>query len=198
MKEIEILVNFDNSKEEVLEILKSFEKVNKKRIVDVYYYDELRNNLKPEKDTRVNEIFRLRKKDDVSILTYKKNYFDDKTWLYSDEYETTIGEYEVLENIISMLGLKELIKLDNTRTTYKYDKYEIVLDELNEVGIFLEVEVMANPEEDHIKIKKDIYNFIKSLGLKNLRVLNVGKNQMLLRKKMGFENIFTYIDLDNL
>ena len=61
MKEIEILVTFDNDKEEVLDKLSQFEFKEEKEVFDTYYEDELRNNLKPESNLRVNEIFRVRR-----------------------------------------------------------------------------------------------------------------------------------------
>ena len=60
MKEIEILVSFDNSKEEVLKILEKFDFIKEKELYDIYFFDELRDNLKPEPNLRVNELFRVR------------------------------------------------------------------------------------------------------------------------------------------
>ena len=72
MKEIEVEVAFDNSKEEVIRILSKYEYIGEKEIYDTYYYDPQRPNLKPEEDLRLNETFRVRKTDSSSYITYKK------------------------------------------------------------------------------------------------------------------------------
>jgi hypothetical protein len=47
--------------------------------------------------------------------------------------------------------------------------------------------------EDIMKIKAEIRKFIKSLGLINVRELDCGKNQLMLRKKLNREDIDVYI-----
>lgn len=72
MKEIEILVDFDNTKEEALEILSKFTFIEEKEVYDTYYEDPLRTNLKPESNLRINELFRVRRKGDVVTLPIKR------------------------------------------------------------------------------------------------------------------------------
>ena len=47
MKEIEILVKLYSSLEEAKEVLKKFDFINTQDTTDIYYYDPLRNELKP-------------------------------------------------------------------------------------------------------------------------------------------------------
>ena len=193
MKEIEVLVDFDDSKEKVLDILSKFEFEKEIVFHDTYYEDPLRDNLKPEDDLRINEIFRVRRVGKDCLITYKKNHFDGKRWLYSDEYETKAENYETIEKIVEMLGLKEQIVVHNHRRFFKSGKYEITLDEVEGFGFFLEVEQMSDEDVDVKKIKDEIRDFIKNLGLTNVRELNIGKNQMMLAKKLG-RKINFYVD----
>ena len=192
MKEIEVLVDFDNSEEEMLEKLSKFEFVKELDLYDTYYEDPLRDNLKPEDDLRINEIFRVRRIGNDCLITYKKNHFDGKRWLYSDEYETKAENYEIIETIIKMLGLEEQIVVNNKRRYYKTDEYEITLDHVVGYGCFLEVEKMTDDDVDVKKIKDEIRSFIKELNLKNVKELNIGKNQLMLAKKSG-RNINLYV-----
>ena len=192
MKEIEVLVDFDNSEEEMLEKLSKFEFVKELDLYDTYYEDPLRDNLKPEDDLRINEIFRVRRIGNDCLITYKKNHFDGKRWLYSDEYETKAENYETIETIIKMLGLEEQIVVNNKRRYYKTDEYEITLDHVVGYGCFLEVEKMTDDDVDVKKIKDEIRSFIKELNLKNVKELNVGKNQLMLARKLG-RNINLYV-----
>lgn len=184
MKEIEVEVTFDNSKEEVIKKLSKFDYIGEKEICDIYYYDPLRDNLKPESDLRLNETFRLRKTNNSFYITYKKQHFDGKLWVYSDEYETKVEKYDIVKSIITLLGLEPLIIVHNKRKIYKYEDYEIELEEVDGLGIFIEVERLSN-DSDEMKVKEEIREFIRSLKLKNVKELNIGKNQYLLSIKMN-------------
>lgn len=191
MKEIEVEVAFDNTKEEVMKVLSKYEFVGEKEIIDIYYYDPERDNLKPESDLRLSETFRLRKKDNKCLITYKKQHFEGKLWVYSDEYETEVKDYETVKTIISMLGLIPLITVHNKRRIYKYKDFEIELEDVEGLGCFIEVEKLSNSEKDEMIIKEEIRDFIRSLKLKNVKELNIGKNQYLLSIKMNKKlNIF--------
>lgn len=184
MKEMEVLVTFDNTKDEVIDILSKFNLVGEKELFDTYYVDPLRENLKPENDLRLNETFRIRRNKEACFVTYKKQHFKGKLWIYSDEYETEVKDYKIMEKIISMLGLEALITVHNKRTVYKYMDYEIVFEDVENLGYFLEVEKLSKDENDAMKVKEEIRDFIRSLKLKNVRELNIGKNQYLLSKKL--------------
>ena len=185
MKEIEVEVAFDNSKEEVINILSRFNFKGDKEICDPYYFDPLRTNLQPESDLRLNETFRVRKNDKGCFLTYKKQHFEGKLWVYSDEYETKIEDPNVLEKIIEMIGLEVLIRVHNKRKVYSYKDFEIELEDVENLGVFIEVEKLSNSSNDEMTIKKEIREFIKSLNLKNAKELNIGKNQYLLSQKLN-------------
>ena len=185
MKEIEVEVAVDNSKEEIIKILSKFDYKGEKEICDTYYYDPLRKNLQPENDLRLNETFRIRKNKGKCFLTYKKQHFDGKLWIYSDEYETEVVDASVIEKIIELLGFQVLIQVHNRRMVYRYNEFEIELEDVENLGIFIEVEKLSNTSEDEMTIKEEIREFIKSLNLKNVRELNIGKNQYLLSQKMN-------------
>ena len=184
MKEIEVEVTFDNTKEEVIKVLSKYEYVGEKEIIDVYYYDPLRSNLQPESDLRLNETFRIRKTKKGNYLTYKKQHFKGKLWVYSDEYETKVEDYNTIKKIIKILGLKELIKVHDRRNIYKYKDFEIELEDIEGLGIFIEVEKMSTLDNE-IEIKEEIRDFIRGLKLKNVKELNIGKNQYLISKKLN-------------
>ena len=184
MKEIEILVEVFSDKNEVLAILNKFNFVGEKEVLDLYFYDEKRDALKP-KEGKLTECFRLRKKDKNSYITYKIDHFDDTgTWVYSDEEETQVTDFKVISKIISQLGLKPLIEIDNIKHTFLTDEYEIVLEEVKGLGLFLEVEKLNMGETEKInEVKQKILDFINSLEIKTSSKLNSGKPELMLKKK---------------
>lgn len=183
MKEIEVLVKVNSSKEEVIKALEKFEFLGVKETIDIYYYDPLRDNLKPNKKLEIDECLRLRSKDGENSITYKvDNFSDDGTWLYSDEYETKIDDIFMLNKIFDHLGLKELLSIHNSKRTYKYKDYEIVFETVKELGYFLEVEYCTNEDVDVLKIKNEIKNFINTLGLDVTDEATMGKPEMIIKK----------------
>lgn len=183
MKEIEILVKVYSPIDEVINILNKYECLGIKEVVDTYYYDPLRKNLKPNSNNQINECLRLRKKDNVNFITYKTDEYDkDGKWLYSNEYETKISNIDNAMNILEKLGLKELITIHNKKRTYKYQEYEIVLEIVKDLGYFLEVEFCTDKDIDIKKKKEEIQNFIDSLCIDVSEELNIGKPEMMLNK----------------
>lgn len=183
MKEVEILVKVLDKKAKVIKSLKKFKFLGVKKTLDVYFYDPLRANLSPDKSGKLNECFRIRKKNKKAFLTYKIDRFDNSNiWLYSDEYEVEISNFQTAIKIIKKLGFKNLINIENEKYTFLSNRYEIVLEDVKDLGLFLEVECLsANNKESINKTKKDIRKFIKLLDIKIGKELNVGKPELMLK-----------------
>lgn len=182
MKEIEILVEVYSPVDEVIRALEKFSYEGIKETIDVYYYDPMRNNLKPDSKGQIDECLRVRTKDNKNYITYKVDKFDNGTWLYSDEYETEVDNIFMVTEILKRLGLKELLTIHNSKRTYKTDSYEVVFETVKDLGYFLEVEYCTNEDVDVCLIKDQIQEFIDSLGIKVSSELNMGKPEMMIKK----------------
>ena len=182
MKEIEILVELYDNIEDVKEKLKQFNYEGLKRTIDEYYYDPKRDDLKPDKDNQLSHCLRLRTKNNDYSITYKDDVFDNGKWLYSNEYETKIENIDMLREIFNKLGLVKFIEIDNEKETYTYNDYEIVIENVKDLGLFMEVEYCTNDNVDIKQIKKQIQDFIDSLDLKVSEELNMGKPEMYMKK----------------
>jgi len=191
MKEVEILVEVLDKKESALKKLEKFEFMGVKETLDLYFFDPKRSELKPEKGGRLNACFRLRKKDKKAQMTYKIDNFDKNgKWIYSDEDEVEVSDLRIAENIIEHLGLKKLVEIDNKKWTYLTSDLEIVFEEVKDLGLFLEVEKLNVKDDADINvIKKEIWNFIKSLKIKIGEELNAGKPELMMKKKMIYKNL---------
>ena len=182
MKEIEILVEVYDDIETAKNTLKRFEYLGLKHTIDEYYYDPKREDLKPDNNNQLSHCLRLRSKNNEYSITYKDDVFEKGIWLYSNEYETEIKSLDILKEIFKRLGLKKFIEIDNKKEIYKTDKYEISLENVKDLGIFMEVEYCTNAEIDIKKVKKEIQEFIDNLNIKVSKELNIGKPEMYLRK----------------
>lgn len=182
MKEIEILVEVYDNIEKIKEIFKKFNYIGLKKTIDEYYYDPLRETLKPDKNNGLNHCLRLRQKNNEYYITYKDDVFENGKWLYSDEYETKVESLEMTHEIFKRIGLVKFIEIDNEKETYIYEDYEIVIENVKDLGIFIEVEYCTSEDIDIKEEKNKIQEFINSLGINVSEELNMGKPEMYMKK----------------
>lgn len=183
-KEVEILVNVFDKKNDAIKKLRKFKFLGNKKTLDIYLFDPKNNNLKPDKKGQLKNCLRIRNKEKENSLTYKIDKFDKKgIWLYSDEYEINISDFKKTLDIFKILGYKELVRIENMKSTFINGKYEIVLEDVKNLGIFMEVERHnVGPKENIVKIKKEIWDWIKRLDIKVGLELTMGKPELMLRK----------------
>lgn len=184
MKEIEILVEVLDSKEAVLEKLQAFNYQGIKKTLDIYFFDPLRKNLQPDRNNRLSGSCRLRNKNGQALLAYKTDNFDEKgVWIYSDEHEIEISDFKTGHTILSHLGMQTLIELENEKHTFLTDEFEIVFEDVKNLGLFLEVEAHTLSDTESVQgVKKRIQQFIDGLKLNVSEELNAGKPELMLRK----------------
>jgi len=160
--EIEIKATFDD-KEKVKTALKTLgaqeEKV--KHQIDEYYNH-------PSRDTRkTKEYIRLRSKpgEDKAIFAYHINIADG----VNKEFEVAVDNVTTFRQILQGFNFALLGTIDKKRESYKFEEFKIDIDEVKDIGNFIEVEI--DGEESEIDEKKaQCIEFLKKIGLseKNL------------------------------
>ena len=185
MKEIEILVPVLDEKKKVLRVLRRFEFKSVKQTRDIFFFDPQRNNLQIKNNKYPKEWFRIRLKGDKSYMTYKKDIFDkDEKWLYSHEHETEVGDFFKLKQIIEKLGYAKLVEINTKKHIFITKEYEIIFEEVQNLGNFLEVEKLNVKERANVKkIRKEIQQFIDGLDFCVGPELNIGKPELMLRER---------------
>ena len=89
----------------------------------------------------------------------------------------------IIKEILNRLGLKKLLVIKNNKKIYKYNNYEIVLEDVENLGYFMEVEYCTSDDVDVKEIKNEIQDFIDGLELNVSEELNMGKPEMILRNQ---------------
>lgn len=178
-----------SAKEEALRALECFTTHGIKRTLDVYFTDPLRRDLSPDDNGRLRASFRLREKNGECSIAYKNDYFGDgDEWFYSDEYETGIGDLDIALRIIDRLGLKELVRIDNEKHVFTTPEYEIVFEDVKDLGYFLEVEKLEQVADIEVAAtKQGIRKFLAELGLDLGVECNAGKPELMLTKIKGMK-----------
>ncbi len=183
MKEVEILVEVFNNKETVLNKLKKFESKGTILVKDIYFYHPNKENMQVVNGKYPKTWLRLRNMNNTQYLAYKIDRFEGDTWIYSDEYETEISNVDSMIKILDNLGFKTLLRLTINKENFITDSYEIDLEDVEDLGLFLEVERLnVADSEDVNQIKKEIQKFIDSLGIKTSSELNLGKPELMLKR----------------
>ncbi len=154
MLEIEIKARAEDLEELREKIVKlGAEFVKKQRQVDTYFNH-------PGRDfAKTDEALRIRKVDDDLFLTYKGPKLDRLTKT-REEFEVKVAD-ETAKIILKKLGFREVAKVTKSRDYYRLSDFEIMLDTIEGLGYFIEVEKRADeyrPEE--------LVEFLESLGIK--------------------------------
>lgn len=199
MKEIEILSNLQENVSSAESKIQNFqfpdgEKFQfkgKYEIVDTYFTSTMFDGLNPDNDGKLKSCLRLRQKNKDNIyLTHKHDIFNEKgVWLYSDEIEVKIEDRESFVSILKSLHFEELVVIRNTRKFYSTEKYEIVLEDIVDLGLFVEVEYKTTDDitdGDVSTIQQKIRNIIRDIGLVVGEELNAGKPELMLKKRIEY------------
>lgn len=185
-KEIEILYALDETIESAIRKLADFENYGTKETLDVYYYDPLRKDLKPSPDGRLFASFRLRDKQGKYSMTYKTDHFKDGIWSHSDEYEIAISDFKKGTEIITALGLSELVRVYTKKHIFRGSGFEIVLEEVANLGNFIEIEYLDSGIGDVVTLKESIRHWVQNSGIFVGQEMNAGKPELLLRATRPF------------
>lgn len=105
---------------------------------------------------------RIRNSNGKYIFTLKKQL---NTEFENIEHELVIDSPEEANEILKMLNFHEVLSVSKKRIKCKYDDMEICLDEIEGLGSFVEVEKITT-EEDISRIKKELFEFLETLGIK--------------------------------
>jgi adenylate cyclase class 2 len=115
------------------------------------------------KDTSKWNIFRIRKQGNKTILTMK--YAASSRSRDNHERETTIGSAEEVIGMLDRVGYTFGVRVRKTRQTAKYNDLELCMDEVEELGSFVEVEKLVGETADVDQIQTELWELLVSLSI---------------------------------
>lgn len=151
---------FSKLKKELPEMAQ-FEKTSKQ--VDTYYSPSHRDFLAVPYPY---EWLRIGQRGGKTILNYKHYYPENvPVFTHCDELETVVDNPENLEKLFTIINLKKLVTVKKIRETYSYrDEFEIVLDSVEELGYFVEIETKKDFGSVE-RAREKLFAFAKQLGI---------------------------------
>ncbi|MEI6843239.1 MAG: class IV adenylate cyclase [bacterium] len=106
-------------------------------------------------------VLRIRVQGERTIFTFKQNRGGELDCI---EKEVDVNSKETLSEIIELLGYEKTVEVHKTRKKGIYNDLEICLDDVKGLGVYIEVEKMT--DEDGQKVQKELFDFLKTLGIK--------------------------------
>lgn len=180
--EIEIRIRLEESEFRRLkaELDKTAKFIKSSHQVDEYFTPAHRNFLAQKFPS---EWLSVRNRDGRIILNYKHFYPEGvEITTHCDEFETEVKDGKQMDSILKSLDFKSLMTVEKERDCYVHGDYEIVLDKVNELGYFVEIEALKN-FGSHEETKEKLVEFAKALGVNIANAEPRGYIENLLRKK---------------
>ena len=163
MIEVEVKAKI-NSFEEMREKLN---KINAIKVKTEHQEDRYFNS--PVKDfAQTDEALRIREtksedKHDL-FITYKGPKIDKKSKT-REEYEMKIEDAEKCSKIFESLGFNEVRTVIKNREYYKYENFEISLDDVEGLEPYMEIEISLDDGSDYSKAQQDIFDLFEKLDV---------------------------------
>ncbi|ACV24264.1 class IV adenylate cyclase [Methanocaldococcus fervens] len=165
MIEVEVKVKIDD-KDKIAEQLKNlgFKFVKKKFQEDIYF-----NGI--DRDFReTDEALRIRDEDGKFFVTYKGPKID-KISKTREEIEVGIEDKEKMRQIFIKLGFKEVPPIRKVREIYKKDDIGASIDEVEGLGLFLELEKSIPDINKKDKVLDELMEILKSLNISRENII---------------------------
>ncbi|MCL4392389.1 class IV adenylate cyclase [Patescibacteria group bacterium] len=127
-------------------------------------------------------IVRIRRENNRSLFTLKKQQTNE---MDNTELETEVSDPDALHEALLLMGYVPQVEVKKNRREGKWGEYEICLDEVDELGTFVELEKLTSEDADPNEVREELFKVLENLGLsRNDEETRGYDTQMyLLRKK---------------
>ena len=145
---------------------------------DIYYNA-------PHRDFGVtDEAVRVRYTNDHAVVTYKGAKIKKFGLKAREELNTAVESGEVFETMLNRLGFTKTTEVNKWRENYRFSDAAISLDEVDELGTFVEIEVMAEDENSNAAVV--IEKIAKEIGVSGEPIL-ASYLELLLSKRSAVQ-----------
>jgi adenylate cyclase class 2 len=161
MYEVEVKVAADHAT--VRDRLDSLgaERVGRVRQTDTYYDAPHREFAETDEALRIRR--EANESGEKTKLTYKGPLVEAESKTRR-EHETVVADETAIEGVLEGLGFDPAFVVEKDRTFYRYDGYTVTLDDVTDLGEFVEVECEAD-EAGLETVREDAIAVLRELGL---------------------------------
>ncbi len=146
---------------------------------DIYYNA-------PHRDFGVtDEAVRVRYTNDHAVVTYKGAKIKKFGLKAREELNTAVESGKVFETMLDRLGFTKTTEVNKWRENYRFSGSAISLDEVDELGTFVEIEIMAEDENSDAAVR--IEKIAKEIGVSGESIL-ASYLELLLSKRSAVQS----------
>jgi len=180
MLEVECRIKL--SKEEFEKTRKNMAKKIEKELeqTDIYYHPPHKYFATTSKG---REFLRIRNSNQNHELTYKHAKYDKNNKLERMlEQNIIVDNGPALKEILETIGFRQYLTITKKRSLIQIPNFEICLDEIKDLGHFIEIEYTGKIA-DYKKAYQKCLEQIKTLNINNPEICETGYVQMMEEKK---------------
>jgi len=146
---------------------------------DIYYNA-------PHRDFGVtDEAVRVRYTNNHAVVTYKGAKIKKFGLKAREELNTAVESGEVFETMLDRLGFTKTTEVNKWRENYRFSGAAISLDEVDELGTFVEIEIMADDENSNAAVV--IERIAKEIGVSGEPIL-ASYLELLMSKRSAVQS----------
>lgn len=180
MKDIEITCEvFENMKNIQNVLLSTNLRFVESFILDDIYMYNIENKDFFIKDGKISDtlIIRTVNNKNKEIIYKKRNFNNEGKEISTNKTAIKVEEVQASENLLNALGYERYLRMIDTNYMYENEKYIVYIQEVKELGIFLEVE--AKNIENGEKAVLDLIEYVKGFKLNIGTKFDIRKAELL-------------------
>lgn len=125
-------------------------------------YSRAGSTVEWEESKQGHIVMRVRRMDNKAEFNLKEQRSSE---MDNIEYETEVKNPEAMEKILSVLGYAPQVEVEKIRRKGKLGEYEICLDQVKELGNFVEIEKLTDDEANPDNVREELFGVLEDLGL---------------------------------
>lgn len=192
--EIKIKIKDANLVEENLQKL-GFSKGDFVKEADLYFDNQDHQIKNSDSALRIRSSENITLNQNTYFLTYKGPKLDQVSNTRK-ELEIQIEEGQKGKEILMSLGYSLIYPVIKTRQHYQLGKITACLDQVENLGIFLEMEVIVPSECEKENALEQLFSFLQKLGFRPEDVVKTSYLTMLLSKMERFEQALDQVKME--
>lgn len=181
-KEIEIKIQINS---EQLNLLQNWLDKNAKFVGQLehteYYLDNPNDSFlftAPQGYKDAHKYFRVRLTKDGDSACFKSFYFDENgKATHCDETEIKLVNGKQMLQLLEVIGFTDQTLVQKKRKTYVIDGHEIVIDDVKNLGIFVEIEIKHQVDDIALGLQ-GINDLLKQIGITKFKKQERGYTSM--------------------
>ncbi len=182
MMDIEITCEIFETTEKIKNTLleNGFQFIESFTLDDIYMYCK-NNNKFFIKDGKISDtlIIRSVNDNDKKIICKKRNYDNKGLEIGTDKTVLKVNDICASEKFLNVLGYERYLRMVDTNYMYENEKYIAYIQEVKNLGIFLEIEIKDTNNNETVY---DLIKYAKGLNLKIGSKFDIRKAEKLYSK----------------